>query len=57
MVLSHCSALHEDIQKSRVFALDGDLDDYPIGECADALFLGILKLAEPKQKSNQSTAC
>lgn len=57
MVFRHCSTLHEDIQKGWILALDGDLDDHPIVECVDALFLSILELAESKQKSNQSIAC
>jgi len=32
--------------------MDGGLDDHPIVECVDALFPGILELAESKQKSN-----
>ncbi|MBP1695065.1 MAG: hypothetical protein H6Q41_253 [Deltaproteobacteria bacterium] len=56
MVFSYCSTFHQDIQKGWVLSLDGDLDDYPIVECSDALFLGILELAESKQKSNRSIA-
>jgi len=56
MVFPYRSTFHEDIQKGRILALDGDLDDHPNIECVDALFLSILELAESKQKSNQSIA-
>jgi len=56
MVFSHYPAFHEDIQKGWILAMDGDSNDHPDGERGDALLPGILELAEPKQKSNQSIA-
>jgi hypothetical protein len=52
MVFCYNSAFYENIQKGWLLTLDGDLDDHPIVECVDALFPGILELAESKQKSN-----
>jgi len=57
MVFPYDFSFYEDIQKGWIFALDGDSNDHPVGECVDALFLSILELAESKQKSKQSIAC